>query len=660
MEPTQTKKTRGKGPVRWEALIPFVVVIFLIGLYSRLFLDAHLRAAMAWGMTQAMGVEVNIGAVDTSFWNASLKIRGIEITNAEQPQLNSISIGEIRFGMLWDALLRAKVVVNEAVIEQIEYNKPRPRRGWVRPPKPDDGKPSLVETEGQKLADRTLEKLEDKHSENLFGNIASLMGGSSTDVELSKIEGTLASKSMAAELDRKVKAKEQEWKDRFKTLPTEADFKALGERIQKVKTKDFKTPQELEASLREFDTIFKEADAKIKIIQQAGQDLDKDLKVLGDEGRALESQIKADIGKLEAHFRLPSLDAGTITRTVFLEYLDPYLRRFQTYRELATKYIPPNLQRKGEPDPSMQPRPRAEGVSYEFGRPNSYPLLWVKRTAISSQAGATPHSGDVKGELLDLSTNQLVTGKPTIFRAQGSFPAASLEGFKTNLTIDNRGEKSRVDFDLNINSYGIEGRPLVSSPDVSLGFERARGSLELRSWLVGLREFELKIDNRFTDVAYAISAKSKDVDTLLRNIFNGIPVVTIEGRLWGEFPRLSTALTSNLGGELAKGLEREIKAKIAEARAKIEKYIQDEVGKAKAQIDAEVAKLRNQLEGEIKKVQTQAEAQKNKAQAQADQAKKEAEQQAQAQLNAEKKRIEDEAKKAADKAKEELKKRLGL
>lgn len=663
---TQTpppKKIKKQGPVRWGAVIFFAVFVGLIALYSRFFMDTHLRMATAWGLTQALGVEVNVAKVETSFWNAHLKIQGIEVTNAEVPKLNSLSVGEIRFGMLWDALLRAKFVVNEAVIEQLEYGKPRSRPGWVRPPEPpsaDDGKPSLVETEAKKISDKALGKVEKQHNENLFGDLAAILGGSSAQVQLDKLEGSLASKPMARDLEQKVKSKDAEWQARFKTLPKESEFKALADRMQKVKTKDFKTPQELETSLRELDTIFKEADAKIKTVQQAGQDLDKDLKDLAEQARALEAQIKADLKKLETHFRIPSLDAAGLTRSVFMEYLDPYLRRFKTYRDLATKYIPPNLQKKGEPDPSMQPRPRAEGVSYEFGRPNAYPLFWVKRTAISSQAGASAYAGEIKGELLDLASNQLITNKPTILNVAGGFPAQQIEGFKTMLKVDNRGEKSRVDLDLAIASYSLAGRELMATPDVTLAFDKAKASLEVKSWLVGLKEFELKIDNRFTDIGYAITAKNSDIDQLLKSIFNGIPMISVEGRLWGEFPRLSTALTSNLGEQLAKGLEREIKAKIAEARAKIEKYVQDEVGKAKAQVDGEIAKLKNQVEGEIKKLQAQAEAQKAKAQAQAEQAKKDAEQQAQAQINNEKKKAEDEAKKAAEKAAQDLKKRLGL
>lgn len=663
--PTETpaKKPKRQGPIRWGAVIPFAIFILLVALYTRFFMDTHLRAAAAWGLTQALDVEVNIAKVETSFWNASLRVVGIEVTNAETPKLNSVSVGEIRFGMLWDALLRAKVVVNEAVIEQIEYGKPRARVGWVRPPEPpsvDDGKPSLVETEAQKISDKALGKVEKEQGQNLFGDLAAVLGGSSAQVQLDKLESTLASKPMARDLEAKVKSKDVEWKTRFQSLPKESEFKALADRLQKVKTKDFKTPQELEASLREFDTIFKEADAKIKIVQQAGQDLDTDLKDLTAQARALEAQIKTDLKKLEAHFRIPSIDAASLTRSVFMDYLDPYLRKFKTYRDLATKYIPPNLQRKGEPDPSMQPRPRAQGVSYEFGRPNAYPLFWIKRTAISSQAGASAYAGNIKGELLDLSSNQIVTGKPTILNIEGGFPAQEIEGLKTMLKVDNRGEKSRVDLDLAIASYGVSGRQLVQTPDVTMAFDKAKASLEVKSWLVGLKEFELKIDNRYREVGYAIAAKNADIEALLKNIFSGIPMVSIEGRLWGELPRLSTALTSNLGGELAKGLEREIKAKIAEAQAKIEKYIQDEVGKTKAQIDGEIAKLKSQLEGEIKKIQAQAEAQKAKAQAQADQAKKDAENQAQAAINNEKKKAEDEAKKAAEKAAQELKKRLGL
>lgn len=645
--PPAAKKPKRKGPIRWEAVIPFTLVVILIGVYSHFFMDTHLRLGLQWGLTQGLGVQVDIREVKTSFWQAHMRISGIDITNSEKPTHNSVSIGEIRYGMLWDALLRAKIVINEAVVEKIEFDKPRPRQGWVRPPAPPSNEPGLVD----ELTGKALTKVQDDYEGNVFGDLAAILGGTDAQAQLQNIEATLVSKKMAQDLEAWLKGKEKEWNDRLKTLPQGDDLKALEQRFKAIKTKDFKSPQELQKSLQEFDAVFKDADAKVKQVEAAKRDLDADLKKAETDARALERQIGADLKSLEARFRIPSLDPKALVGALFKQYLDPYLNRFATYRALAEKYVPPNLMKKGgsEPDPQIQPRPRASGVSYEFGRPNSYPFFWLKRTAVSSQAGASEYAGNIRGEILDITTNQVLTGKPTVANLAGDFPAQGITGFESKLTVDNRQADSLIELLAQVASYPISGRELVQSPEVNIAFQQAQGSLELRSTLKALRDFEMNIGNRFSEITYDIEAKNEVVKSLLSGVFGSLPAVTLDARFSGRLPQVNTGLSSNLGPELQKGLAREINAKIAEARAKIEAYVQEQVGKTKAQIDGEIRKLRTQVDGEVKKIQAQLETQKKQVESQANQAKKDAERSA-------KRAVEDEAKKAG----EQLKKRFGL
>jgi uncharacterized protein (TIGR03545 family) len=653
-----TKKTKKKGPIRTGAVVPFIIIVAIIVLYFKFFFDSNLRKALEYGGYQALGAEVDIAKLETSFFNASIRIQGIEVTDSQKPTHNSISIGDIRFGVLWDALLRAKVVINEIAVEQVEFGKPRKTAGKVKPPEPvevtpaEEDKPSKIKQEAEKLKNQAVETAQKNYNNNVLGDAANMLGGSSANVQLDKIQGTLPSKEMAAKLETDLKAKQEAWQTRIKNLPQGKDFQALGDRLNKVKTKDFKSLDEFQNSLKEADAIFKEADAKYKEVQSANKDLNADLANTQNQIKALDDQIKADVKNLEARFNIPHLDPKSISQALFRQYLDPYLAKFNHYKNLANKYIPPNLMKKGgkkgEPDLSMQPRPREKGVVYEFGRLNSYPAFWIKKVRVSSQAGKTEYSGNIKGEISDITTNQALTGKPTVAAFQGDFPAAQLGGLDTKLVVDNRGEASKINFDFALASFPMAGRELVNSSDVSIGFSEAAGSMKITSELLALRDFKLSMNNSFTKVAYNIKAANETADQLLKAIFAGIPTVTLDVDGWGQLPALSLSINSNLGTEVQKGIEKQIQAKIAEARAKLEAVVNEQVGKQRAQIEAQYNQIKNQVEKEIKKLQDQAEAQKKSAENKADQAKKEQE-------NSGKKKVEDEAKKGID----DLKKKMG-
>lgn len=647
-ETTPVKKKKEKGPIRWEAILPFTIICALIGLYFHFFFDTHVRKGLEWAGYNAVGAEVNIAKLETSFFKASLRIQGIEVTDAERPTHNSIKIGDIRFSMLWDALLRVKFVVSEAAVEQIEFGNKRKRVGRVKPPEPVSNEPGFAD----KLKEQALQEAQQQAGDNVLGDIIAMLGGSDANAQLQKLSESLPSKAMLENFEKELKEKQATWDARFKGLPQGKDIEALNARFNKIKYKDLKTPQEVQNSLQELDKVIKDGDAMYKKLQAAGDDLQKDLKVIESQYKEIEKQVKTDIKTLEQHFRIPKLDAKSISMALFNRYLDPYKAKFYRYKALAEKYLPPNLMKKKSPDEvdvAIQPHPREVGISYEFGRPNSYPLVWVKRTAVSSQAGLTPDAGNIKGEILNITSHQALIGLPTVATLSGDFPSNSIFGFLLRLSLDNTKAKSIIDYKFKVDSYSIDGKELVQTPDVQIAFEKAKGSLGLEGKLVGLKEVSVALENKFTEIGYKVAAKNEVADQILKAVFNGIPVVTLTVDGQGTFPQVPLSINSNLGPELQRGFEKQIQAKIDEARKKIEAYVNEEIGKQRARVEAEINKLKGDLDKEIKKAETQLTDQKKQAEARIEQAKKDAEGQA-------RKQLEKEGKKAVD----ELKKRLGL
>ncbi len=656
----QTKKPKVKGPIRWNAVIPFAIVCILIFAYFHFFFDMQLRAGMEWAGYKGIGAEVNIAKIETSFFNASLRVQGIQITDAEKPTQNVIEIGDVRWGMSWDALLRAKILVNEAVIENIQFGTARKHPGKVAPPEPPSKPgPGMVEQEAQRLKEEALAKTQQEYADNMLGDLAAILGGTNANAQLSKIEGTIESKKKAAEIEANLKERQKYWDEKLKTLPQGKDIQALNERLGKIKTKDFKTPQELQASLQELDAVLKQGDAYKKQIGSTGQDLEKDLKKIDADVKSLDALIKADVKSLETRFRIPSINTKELTRALFNRYLGKYMEKINRYRAMAEKYVPPKYMNKitgkdknkpvDSDDVPIQPHPREKGISYEFGRKNAYPLFWVKVAAISSQAGMSPKAGNIKGQILDISSNQALVGRPTVATLKGDFPADQIKDLFLKMTVDNTKEDSLITYQMAVGSYPINAAELVNSSDLRINLSSATGKLNIDGTLKALHDFKMNLSNQFTTANFEVSAKDGNISSILKNTFAGLPVINLTGEASGYLPAVSFDVTSNLGSELEKGLRKQVEAKIAEARKQIEEYVSKEVGKQREQIDKQVKQIREQLDGEVKKVQAQLDAQKKQAEGKADQAKKDAENQG-------KKEVEKQGKKAVD----DLKKKFGF
>tara|TARA_B110001454_G_C12723310_1_gene436544 strand:+ start:23964 stop:26021 length:2058 start_codon:yes stop_codon:yes gene_type:complete len=678
--PTAEKPKKNKGPIRWEAIVPAAIIIVLIGLYFKLFFDANMRSLAEFVGYQATGAEVNVGHLETSFLNASIKIGNIEITNPEKPTHNNLNIGEIRFSLLWDALLRMKFVINEAAIENISFDQPRKYPGKVKPPEPE--KESALKKEAEKLKDEALESAKTKYDDNVFGNIANMMTGSSGDAEMSKLESQLVSKEKMKAFEIALKQKQKDWEERLKKLPKPAEFQALGDRLKKVKSSGFSKPEEVQQSISEVQAIMADGQKKIDEVNATKSDFDKDLKVTDDGLKDIRAQIEQDIKDLQAHFKIPKIDAKSIAMTLFKRYTNPYLAKINHYKGLFYKYAPPNIVDKNDkPEVKIQPRVREKGTTYEFGKLNAYPTFWLKKALISSKLNSNdPNSkaGNLKGEITDVTTNQLVTGKPTVAWISGDFPSEKIEGIDFKLKFDNRTKDAIITSTFGVKSFVISAKEIMNTPDIAMSFASAIGGVSSNIELKNYKDLSLKITNQFKDVDYQVTAKNKDMEGILVNVFKEARTTSMVAEGKGTLPNFDLDITSDLGERIQHGFEKEINAKIEELKKKIKDYVDAEINKQKEQIEKQVNELRSKAEGELKKVQDQAEAQKKLAENKINEAKHDIENRvnaekakAQAEANrrveeerqkveAEKKKAEKKAEEEAKKQAEKLKKQLGF
>jgi uncharacterized protein (TIGR03545 family) len=261
------------------------------------------------------------------------------------------------------------------------------------------------------------------------------------------------------------------------------------------------------------------------------------------------------------------------------------------------------LEKKKEekPDLSIQPHPRAKGMVYEFGRQNSYPLFWLHRAAISSKTTPEhPEIGNLIGEALDITSNGFLTGKPMILKFSGDFPGMAITDLMASLTLNHH----RFPFDetvrAKIGSYAVEKKSLVSSKDVELGFNKAKGSSLLEATFVG-KKWSFSVDNIYTMIDYNVSSPNKTMDEVLKKVFQDIPILKIQASGEGEFPNVPINIKSNLGSELAASLSKLLNAKIEEAKAQVKKIVDENIKKEKQKLDEQVNKIKMQAESEIKK-----------------------------------------------------------
>lgn len=609
-----SRSKKPKGPIRFEAIVPFILVISGIWAYFFLFFDTHARHLLESIATNVVGAEVNVASVNTSFWSASLEINGIEVTDKETPTKNSIELGSIRWKMLWDGLLRGKVVIDDASILDIRIGTTRKHPGRVLPPAPPSS-----DSKFNQLKDEALKSAENQFSQNVLGDAASLLRGADPAKQLESIGNELKSSARLKELDAELKRKQKEWEGRIANLPKSEDLKSYETRAKAVKLDGFSNPLEIQKSVQEIETIVREVDSKIKEVQSTSQAVGSDLKSWQKNFDDLKGFVENDIKDLQSRLKIPSLDATSIAKSLFGPMILGRLRQVEVYMNKAREFMPP---KKTAEEKAEFKKPvaheRAKGINYKFGRPRAYPLFWLRHAAISS-SGTDELAGSFKGTLKNLTNDPPSISLPLTLDFEGNYPASKMEGIRGLITIDHRTDSPKESFMLNIARFPITEQKLIDSDEVTLGFKEAMGASRLK---VELENGGLKMNlfSRFDHIQHDVSAKAALVDEILKKVMNDLPAVTLKADVTGTWTDLNFSLESNLGQELQTGFQKQLQVKINAAKAQLQKAIDDAIGADKTRLTSEFSKTQGDTskilkakEAEITRLKDELEKQKNKA-----------------------------------------------
>lgn len=579
--PEVKKKPKKQGPFRVGAIVPTLIIFALCFLYFKFFFDGHLRRGIEFGATYANGAEVNVGSLKTSFLNASLDIHNIEVTDKEHPVQNILQIGSVEFKALWDGLLRGKVVIPLAAVKNIMIHTQRKHPGRVLPVK-KSSESQMATIQTQALAE--TQKMLDG---NILGDAAEILQGTNYKDKLKQMEGQLKSSEYIKKLQADLKVKEQQWKERIEKLPKKEEFKAIEDRAKAIKV-DGNNPSSILAAAKEVDALYKDVDAKFRLVKESKDSLSTDLNQYKNIYSDIKTQVDNDLKDLEGKFGIPSLDPKDLAMRVFGRQFGNELRRVEKYMRVAREYMPPPKAERSKDD--ITPRERVTGKNYKFPKTKGYPLVWIQKTEVSSKSSADGFSGDISGALYDITTEPKHIGKPMEAKLTGQFPNSQIYNVLIDAKLDYTTDQPKESGVIKVGAFPMKDISLSDSGDVKFGFKEATGASDLK---VELQNENLQIDFNagFDKIAYAVEAKSPKVQEILGRITTTLGALNLKGRASGTWKSMDLSLNSNIGEKLQDALKAEVSHQVAELKQKLRAEIEGRIGVEKEKLMSEVKKF---------------------------------------------------------------------
>ncbi len=575
------EKNKKTGLIRTGAAVPFVIVSALIIVFNIFFLDGLIERSIEYFGGRLNGAEVNVGEVSTSFRDLSVEVKEIEFTNSNLPTHNLFEIGSIKFQMMWDAILRAKIVIDESSINDITVGGQRDSAGEVYPPE---------EEPTQAVAAQTLSNAKQEFAGNIFGDVANLLSGTDSSEILDEMEGQLKSKQRYEELEKEIDVKEEELKQMLAELPKGKEIDQYDDRVKAINWNDLKDLKKAPGVLKEANDVQKDITSTIKKYDEAQKRVKSEIDYVKQSTKEIEKLVSQDVKALEQKMSLPELDSQSIARILFgAEFVDS-LGKYIKYFAMAKEYMPPP---KSERQPEVVKKPRGEGRNYQFGTPTSYPMFWLKLAQISSQN----EQGDVAGRITDVTTDQGITDKPTQAEVSANFPSQAVLGVKSLVTLDHR-QGINDSIELSVASFPVGEKQLSDSDDVTFTMASARAATSARAALVN-DQVSLEIKNNFSQIDYTVDASSKMVKELLGVVAADASSVSLDAKASGTLEKLDFSIRSNLGDIIKDALSRHLQQKISEAKRKIQHKVDAQLASHKAKVNQKVAALNDKYMGEI-------------------------------------------------------------
>lgn len=576
------KKNKKKGPIRFEAIIPVAILSLITFIYFMFYFDHHMKKLIEYVGTQANGAEVNVDSVRTSFIRGSFDLDRLQVTDPERATHNSIEIGNMHFQYLWDALLRMKFVVDDASINNIQLLKPRTSPGKVLPPEP--AKPSKI----NELQNEVMAQVKNKYGTNMLGDVLAILEGGDYEDQIQKIRGTLKSEARVNAMVTDVNTKKTFWDGKVKELSDTSKLKQIETTLQAVKRE--KNFIQQAQGVKKLNDLLKDVQNQYKEIERSSNKLQAEVKAVADYPKELQALVNEDIASLKNRFSVPQIDFKDMAMHLFAGQFAEYIAKARKYQALAEQYLP----EKKDPEDVVIPPKRSEGKNYDYPITTGYPLFWLKRAAISSKGTADSYSGQVSGELTNVTTSPKQIKKPIVLDMKGDFPDVKVMGVKALITADYTRDISKQSALIQVNSFAVPEKLFVNDEKLKFGFLNAIGTSTISATLQ-----EQKVNMNWTSAlnkpTFLVETSNKLAKEMLTNVVNGIPVINIDGKASGSFKNLSMDITSNLGTELGQGFTREIGAKVTEAQNKINALVEDKIKNPKEQLMAAIGGNKNNL-----------------------------------------------------------------
>ncbi|WP_394169603.1 TIGR03545 family protein [Saccharospirillum alexandrii] len=559
---------------RWSGLIAFVVVLSLIIVIGVLFLDNWVKSALEAGGTRVHGAEVNVASVDLSLSPLGFDIRGVQVTDKENPERNLFELGTARLAMDLPKLFLGKISIDDLTVSGLSSGTERDEPGRIVPVDTSDSGPGVA----QRARDTAASRAESVRAELPEPTDA-------VDQALTQTRSATNQASTTFERSR------SEVGSALTNLPDDDSIEQYDERIEALRGRSLNSLDAIRSARSDLQELQRQALEDQLSVAAARQAANA---AVSNSQEALEAVLAAPAADWAALREAYPLNQASAVRAGRLLLGDAIFDRYDQARKYYTQAAPwlRRLAPSGGEQEEAAPA-RLDGRYVRFDTPNPTPNFLLRQGLISFEADNWPWSLTMS----QVTGQQRLTGEPV--RLQLMRGEAGDEAMRIDAVLDRR-QATTVD------RFELIGRDLAFSPrSLDLGgvdVDWAPGTVDLGGEVtVTGDQVDGLIELSFSGSEFEARGEGR-IATTLGDALESIAAFDIGIRVTGDIDAPELQLTSDLDNQIRSALS-------AALQAEYNRWLEA----TRARLDAEVETLTAPLRARFDEIEAQGDAVRDQA-----------------------------------------------
>ena len=600
--------------IRWSGLAGFIAVVGIIAALFIFLLPFLIKSGIEFAGTKLAGAKVTVDDADVTLSPLGVRLQGLQVADARAPMMNLLEFDEAVADLELAPLMIGKAISNELSVSNLRFHTERETSGALEV--------DIEETEEDSPS------LKEKASEAL----------PSVDEILAK--ETLTTPQAGEALKSSWEENSQRIDQAFDKVPDDNSIASYEEQIQDITSGRLESLEDFRQRKEKLDRLKKQLKEDRDAVRDARDAVRSAKSEVSARLTELRQAPSEDLAYLKDKYQLSASGVSNITGLLFGDDAANWAREALYWYEKVKPYLESDESAESDNEEDEK-APRLAGRFVHFPSDDPWPDFMIRTARLTG-----PFDG---GQLVisgkDITHQQTVTGRPTVFTAtgEGLQKIGDLDGrLVLNHTVGTATDTLTLaisDWKMAPLNLGVSGARLASSRvQLDATAEVVRG------------ELDADLDANVTQANF-----TGDGQTLFARELNaalqGINNFTVDAGVTGTLKNPDVAFGSDLDRQINSAISKRIRAKQDEFERKLRNRLNEKMSEYAGDYAEELQQLAA-MEGSL---DDKLGALKDLASAELEDFKAQQEREAREKLDAEKAAAEEKARKEAEARKQELK-----